>query len=158
MSKTSVSDHTQASRTHGQKRGRSPSPSPNQGPRGRNRHLANRMTRRGRRSPSPPQQPKQASPTRDTKRRCVTKSGTGFFQAGAAGNGAFSACTICLGRGPHNVFKCESDTLWDGTPARCKKNSNGRLVNPAGNILCSDWQRPNGCSSTTHDSRHECSM
>jgi hypothetical protein len=30
-------------------------------------------------------------------------------------------------------------------------------LNPAGTVLCSDWQRVLGCSVTTHDSKHECS-
>jgi hypothetical protein len=136
-----------------------PTPSPES--RGKsNRYLPNRLARRGRRSPSLPQNPRQTMPPRDTKRRHITKSGAEpnqFFRAGAAGNGALSACTICLGRGPHDVYNCASATLWDGSPAQCQKNNQGRIVNPAGSILCSDWQRPNGCSATTHNSHHECS-
>jgi len=160
LAKSSLgTDNAQGSRAHGQKRGRSPSPSPE--PRGKtNKYLANHLARRGRRSPSPPRQHRQTSPPRDAKRHCTTKSGTEpqqFFRVGAAGNGVLSACTICLGRGPHDIYNCTSATLWDGSPAQCQKNSQGRIVNPAGSILCSDWQWPNGCSATTHDSHHECS-
>ena len=70
----------------------------------------------------------------------------------------FSACTLCLGRHRHNVAICSSPTLWDQkTPAYCFHNENNRLVNAKGFILCSNWQQPNGCNSTTHNSRHECS-
>ena len=156
---TLVTDSTRGSRAHGSKRGRSPSPSPE--PRGQSgRHHTSRPARRGRHSPNRSNRDRLSPPPRDTKRRRTTKSTSDTqqsFQTGAAGNGALSACTICLGRHPHDIFNCASATLWDGTPTRCQKNSQGRLVNPAGAILCSDWQRPNGCSSTTHDSRHECS-
>ena len=152
-------DNTRSSRTHGQKCGRSSLPSPE--PRGRlNRHLANRSARQACCSPSPARHSRQASPHRDTKRRRTAKPGAEpqqFFQAGAVGNGALSACTICLGHRPHDVYNCASTTLWDGAPACCQKNGQGCLVNPAGNILCSNWQWPNGCPATTHDSRHECS-
>ena len=156
---TLVADNTRGSRTHGSKRGRSPSPSPE--PRGQSgRHHAGRPARCGRYSPSTSNRDRLSPPPKDTKRRRVAKSTSDpqqSFQSGAAGNGALSACTICLGRHPHDIFNCASATLSDGSPARCQKNSQGRLVNPAGSILCSDWQRPNGCSSSTHDSRHECS-
>ena len=156
---TLAADNTRGSRTHGSKRGRSPSPSPE--PRGQSgRHRVGRPARRGRYSPSTSNRDRLSPPPKDTKRRRVAKSTSDpqqSFQSGAAGNGALSACTICLGRHPHDIFNCASATLWDGSPVRCQKNSQGRLVNPAGSILCSDWQRPNGCSSSTHDSRHECS-
>ena len=156
---TLATDNTRGSRAHGSKRGRSPSPSPE--PRGQSgRHHTSRPARRGRHSPNRSNRDRLSPPPRDTKRRRTIKSTSDTqqsFQTGAAGNGALSACTICLGRHPHNIFNCVSATLWDGTPAHCQKNSQGQLVNPAGGILCSNWQRPNGCSATTHDSRHECS-
>ncbi|KAF6763338.1 hypothetical protein DFP72DRAFT_801537, partial [Ephemerocybe angulata] len=68
-----------------------------------------------------------------------------------------SACTLCLGRFPHNVYTCTSKTLWDGSPARCRKNEKNRLQDPTGKILCSNWQTENGCSDSTHDDKHECS-
>ncbi|KAF8149508.1 hypothetical protein B0H34DRAFT_635480, partial [Crassisporium funariophilum] len=68
-----------------------------------------------------------------------------------------SACAVCLGRHRHDIGKCVSDTLWDGAPSRCRRNERGRLVNPEGVILCSDWQRPQGCSSASPNHVHECS-
>lgn len=160
MAKTNlVSDSPRTSRAQGTKRGRSRSSSPE--PRGQSsRHRANRSARRRHHSPEAQRQNRLSPPPKDAKRRRTAKSASDAqqsFQTGAAGDGALSACTICLGRHPHDVFKCASCSLWDGTPARCQKNAQGRIVNPAGNILCSDWQRPNGCSSSAHDSRHECS-
>ncbi|KAF8154173.1 hypothetical protein B0H34DRAFT_662306, partial [Crassisporium funariophilum] len=97
-------------------------------------------------------------PPRETKKRRLIEAAPSFFQPGAATTSALSACTICLGRNPHNVFSCSAETLWDGvTPAHCSKNDKGRLLNPAGTTLCSDWQRKAGCSSSSHDSKHECS-
>ena len=152
-------DNTRGSRAHGSKRGRSPSPSPE--PRGQSgRHHTSRPARCGRHSPNRSNRDRLSPPPRDTKRRRAIKS-TSYtqqsFQTGAAGNGALSACTICLSQHPHNIFNCVSATLWDGTPAQCQKNSQGQLINLAGSILCSDWQRLNGCSLTTHDSHHKCS-
>ena len=156
---TLVMDNTRGSCAHGSKRGRSPSPSPE--PQGQSgRHHTSRPARRGRHSPNRSNCDRLSPPPRDTTRRRTIKSTSDTqqsFQTGAARNRALSACTICLGRHPHDIFNCASATLWDGTPVRCQKNSQGRLVNPAGGILCSDWQRPNGCSATTHDSCQECS-
>ena len=156
---TLVADNTRGSRTHGSKHGHSPSLSPE--PQGQSgRHCVGHPARHGHYSPSTLNCDRLSPPPKDTKRCRVAKSTSDpqqSFQSGAAGNRALSACTICLGRHPHNIFNCASATLWDGSPARGQKNSQGRLVNPAGSILCSDWQRPNGCSSSTHNSCHECS-
>ncbi|TFK24720.1 hypothetical protein FA15DRAFT_592005, partial [Coprinopsis marcescibilis] len=66
-------------------------------------------------------------------------------------------CIVCLGRHPHNIKACNSKSLWDGTPARVRKNEGGRLITAAGNVLCTDWQKIYGCNNTLHDSKHECS-
>ena len=156
---TLVADNTRGSWTHGSKCGHSPSPSPE--PRGQSgRHRVGRPARHGHYSPSMSNHDRLSPPPKDTKRRHVAKSTSDpqqSFQSGAAGNGALSACTICFGCHPHDIFNCASATLWDGSPVRCQKNSQGHLINPARSIPCSNWQRPNGCSSSTHDSRHECS-
>ena len=158
MAKASIAvEHNRGSRTQGSKRGRSISPPAEQD---RSRNHSACSSRRGRCSPSIPRHSKATSPARDAKRRHTTKTTADSqqsFQAGAVRTGALSASTICLGRHPHDVYNCSSKTLWDGTPARCQKNENGRLTNPTGSVLCTDWQRPNGCTSTAHDSRHECS-
>ena len=157
MAKATIAiEHNRGPRTQGSKRGRSTSPAEKDRP----RHHPGCSSRWGRRSPSIPRHSKASSPPRDVKRHRTTKSTADSqqsFQTGAAGAGALSACTTCLGRHPHDVYNCSSKTLWDGTPARCQKNENGRLTNPAGSVLCTDWQQPNGCTSTTHDSRYECS-
>ena len=156
---TLAAENARGPRAYGSKRGRSPSLSPESQGR-QNRQYTNRSTRRGWRSPSTARQPKSGLPPRDMKRRRTMKSTADTqqsFRVGAGGNGVLSACTICLGCHPHNVYNCTSATLWDSSPARCQRNGQGRLVNPAGSILCSDWQRPNGCPSTSHDSCHECS-
>lgn len=69
----------------------------------------------------------------------------------------YSACLICLGRHKHQVNSCTATMLWDGkTRARCKRERNGRsILNPAGQVLCGDWQRSRSCSGTGHI--HECS-
>jgi hypothetical protein len=67
------------------------------------------------------------------------------------------ACALCLATKSHDTRMCRSDVLWDGSPARCQKSKEGRLVNPAGITLCSDWNSRRGCTSNGHEQRHECS-
>ena len=100
-------------------------------------------TPRKRRAQSPP--PYTTSPR---------KASRSFFPEGANSRGP-AICAVCLGIFKHDVSKCSSDTFWDGTKARCRRNDKGRIINPAGLILCVDWQRPNGCSASGHN--HECS-
>lgn len=66
-------------------------------------------------------------------------------------------CALCLATDSHDTRKCRSETIWDGSKARCKKSEEGRLITPAGTTLCSDWNSRRGCSSTSHEQRHECS-
>ena len=66
-------------------------------------------------------------------------------------------CALCLATDPHDTRKCRSETLWDGSKARSRKNDEGRLITPAGTTLCSDWNNRRGCSSNSHEQRHECS-
>jgi hypothetical protein len=68
-----------------------------------------------------------------------------------------SACAICLGRYRHEIHKCSSGTLWSGKKAHCRRNEQGRLINPGGNVICSDWQRPFSCANSGAGHRHECS-
>ncbi|KAF8546230.1 hypothetical protein OG21DRAFT_1427680, partial [Imleria badia] len=67
-----------------------------------------------------------------------------------------SACPKCLGRFPHDMRSCNSEELWDGSPARCTRNSDGHLVNPQGQTICTGWQHPLGCP-LKHSAIHECS-
>ena len=79
-----------------------------------------------------------------------------FFQSGADSKGP-PVCAVCLGRNICEISKCRSENCWDGSKARCRKNDQGRLITPTGNILCHDWNTRRGCSSTAHSQRHECS-
>lgn len=91
--------------------------------------------------------PRQQSPAGATKHS---------FQGGASSQGP-SACAVCLGRHRHEISKCAADTLWDGSKIRCKQNEQGRIINPNGLIICSDWQRPSGCQNNGSTHHHECS-
>ncbi|KIK90677.1 hypothetical protein PAXRUDRAFT_89845, partial [Paxillus rubicundulus Ve08.2h10] len=81
--------------------------------------------------------------------------------SGSTGKLGCSACAICLGRFPHDIKACTSSTLWDvpynGSDAPCKCSSDGGIINQKGTVLCFDWQCPNGCESTLHSSKNECS-
>ena len=66
-------------------------------------------------------------------------------------------CALCLATDPHDTRKCRVEVFWDGSKARCRKNDEGRLLNPAGITLCSDWNSRRGCTASTHEQRHECS-
>lgn len=54
--------------------------------------------------------------------RSSSPSKSSSFQSGAGSNVA-SACALCLGRHSHDVRNCRSETLWDGSTARCKKKT-----------------------------------
>ncbi|KAF8164713.1 hypothetical protein B0H34DRAFT_643944, partial [Crassisporium funariophilum] len=99
-------------------------------------------------SPPPYSQPQSSS-------SCATSKQT-FFQSGADSKSP-SVCALCLGQDPHNVFKCQSEVLWDGSKARCRRNDQGRLVSPTGCTLCSDWNTRRGCTMSGHEQCHECS-
>ncbi|KAF9543457.1 hypothetical protein CPC08DRAFT_649890 [Agrocybe pediades] len=85
-----------------------------------------------------------------------TKSaGNPFFRNGAS-SASPAACAVCLGRHLHNIRTCTSSTTFDGGEVKVRRSENGRLISIAsGYTLCSDWQRPFGCSSTKH--KHFCS-
>ncbi|KAJ7652576.1 hypothetical protein B0H17DRAFT_835003, partial [Mycena rosella] len=68
-----------------------------------------------------------------------------------------SACALCLGHHHHNVRDCRSGTLWNTTtPARVKRNAEGKLVNNRNELVCLNWQKAFGCD-LNHAARHECS-
>jgi hypothetical protein len=79
----------------------------------------------------------------------------GFSQG--AGTCSRSACAICLGCFTHDIQRCESLKLCDGTLAYCKKTQDNHLVNSQGSPLCFKWQRPSGCFTGNHELHHECS-
>ena len=68
-----------------------------------------------------------------------------------------SACPSCLGRHPHDINNCSVELLWDGTPAYARRTPEGRLVDPVRDILCHDWQKPQGCSRPHNNAKHACS-
>lgn len=68
-----------------------------------------------------------------------------------------SACPKCLGRNPHRVLECNSPLLWNGAKCYVSRTAEGRLVDPRGEVLCTDWQHPNGCSLTHRAAKHNCS-
>ncbi|KAJ7124800.1 hypothetical protein C8R43DRAFT_851736, partial [Mycena crocata] len=77
-----------------------------------------------------------------------------FFQNGADRFVPPAVCANCLGR--HERRACIGGSTWDGGRTRCTRNDRGRLINPSGAELCSDFQQPEGCSSRGHDEKHEC--
>lgn len=130
-----------------------------------------RGDRRRSRSPGRPSHRRQpsASPTRGIRRgrsrspdrRHNSNLGSGYppardpFRSGAR-DSVLSACAVCLGRHRHVVSQCNSKTRWNGGAARCTRNPEGRICNPNGTQLCMEWQKPKGCTSQMHDSKHEC--
>lgn len=70
----------------------------------------------------------------------------------------FPPCPVCLSREQHQVFSCALAYMWDkSTPTYSVRDKNGRLCNPDGKHLCTDWQKSNGCSKGNHGFIHECS-
>lgn len=106
--------------------------------------------------PSPALNEAQASNHRDKRRKAGPTVGQ-FFRKGAVTTSPLLACTLCLGRHPHNITRCDATALWDGTSLFCKWNDKGRLLHRDGNVLCSEWQLSRGCKSTTHLQAHLCS-
>ncbi|KAL1758034.1 hypothetical protein FB107DRAFT_208092 [Schizophyllum commune] len=88
----------------------------------------------------------------------MPKGGESNFRRGADSSG-LPACAICLGRHKDNKLdfaECRSRTFWSGGVARCTRNSQGRIVDPEGRVLCTDWQR-GICTSSSPAHVHECS-
>ncbi|KAF9227775.1 hypothetical protein BS17DRAFT_673629, partial [Gyrodon lividus] len=57
----------------------------------------------------------------------------------------------------HNMQNCGQSECWDGTPTHCHCNADGRLINPQGLVICTDWQCPFSCHSKHPSVIHECS-
>ncbi|KAJ3806340.1 hypothetical protein F5876DRAFT_21931, partial [Lentinula aff. lateritia] len=71
-------------------------------------------------------------------------------------------CHRCLGRDKHDVRHCSHTSIWNGKHGvMCHWNKQGFLEitdgTNAGQELCADWQRPNGCTSQAHPEKHRCS-
>ncbi|KAJ7719098.1 hypothetical protein DFH07DRAFT_688046, partial [Mycena maculata] len=68
-----------------------------------------------------------------------------------------TVCAICLGIHTF-VSKCRSQTLWNGSPARCFRGDGGKLTNINGVNICLDFQRGSGCKGRAGPRHiHECS-
>ncbi|EPT04066.1 hypothetical protein FOMPIDRAFT_6361, partial [Fomitopsis schrenkii] len=75
-----------------------------------------------------------------------------------AGSSGGETCAICLGRhAKRDVGKCRATRLWNGGHALCHRNSSGKIVDLDGQVVCLDWQRPSGCSTTNAKHVHKCS-
>ncbi|KAL6310444.1 hypothetical protein BKA93DRAFT_721889 [Sparassis latifolia] len=68
-----------------------------------------------------------------------------------------SHCAICLSRHTSEQITCCNATMrWNNSgPSRCTRSSKGKIINPDGITICTDWQCPQSCTSKSH--RHECS-
>lgn len=103
----------------------------------------------------------QASHSGSQKRVKLTSGAGGASASGSTAAGFRGArpnqlCAICLGRGGHDVGACTKSKLWDGvTKAHCKRDDEGRVINPAGQVVCINFQRGRGCRQPGH--LHECS-
>ena len=106
-------------------------------------------------SPPPRFRASNGSPKRSLRPLTEAKSTQGRLLRDGAHNK--SACPSCLGRHPHNINNCITQYLWDGTPAHARRTPEGRLIDPAGDILCHDWQKPQGCSRPHNNAKHACS-
>ncbi|KAF8878239.1 hypothetical protein BD779DRAFT_1429123, partial [Infundibulicybe gibba] len=65
-------------------------------------------------------------------------------------------CAICMGQKQHNIKICTAEKTWDKRATRCTRNARGRIINPNGTELCTNWQRKFGCESNKHNMAHEC--
>ena len=112
-------------------------------------HRPSRSRSPTRRTPNIPHLPSSPPPYKSPSKSSV-------FPPGTASQG-LPACALCLSTDPHDTRRCRSETLWDGSKARCQKSDEGRLISPGGTTLCSDWNSRRGCTSSSHEQRHECS-
>ena len=79
------------------------------------------------------------------------------FQSGADSTQPLPVWALCLSRRKHDIYRCNATQIWDGSKTWASRHRDNRLVDPDGNSLCMDFQRPNGCDLTTHDHKHRCS-
>lgn len=111
--------------------------------------MHDRLSRDGSRDRSPSPRRRSASPR---QRRPRARSPNA-----RASRPGLPVCALCLARGHPGMSRCTADVLWDGTPTRCWRSADGKIVNPDGVELCFSWQLARGCNSRRHDDRHECS-
>ncbi|KAF9791939.1 hypothetical protein BJ322DRAFT_1026297 [Thelephora terrestris] len=69
-----------------------------------------------------------------------------------------SVCPVCLGRGSHSIRQCQATHLWnDSEETRCSRTEEGRIIDKAGRILCTNWNQTVGCTQRFSRHIHECS-
>jgi hypothetical protein len=116
-------------------------------------HNASRSRSPTRRTPACQRSPPQYSRYSSNQQ---SPSKNASFPASTASQG-LPVCALCLATDTHDTRKCRSETLWDGSKARCRKTDEGKLITPAGTTLCNDWNTRRGCTTNMHEHRHECS-
>ncbi|KAF8129358.1 hypothetical protein EV363DRAFT_1169125 [Boletus edulis] len=116
-----------------------------------------RERRRDSRSLSPPPRFRGSYGTSRDFNRSPTDSKPSQRRSSRDSQHTKSACPLCLGRHPHDINRCTIEHLWDGTPAYARRSPEGRLIDPAGDVLCNDWQKPQGCSRPHNNAKHVCS-
>jgi hypothetical protein len=68
-----------------------------------------------------------------------------------------AACPVCLGRNKHNISECNAKLTWNGNVPKCYRNPAGQLIHKDSRLaLCINFQRPTGCNSTSHLTKHIC--
>ena len=112
-----------------------------------------------RRQPRADRRSRSRSPRRKpNKLKAKSRDAHGqVFQSGADSTQPLPVCALCLSRRKHDIYRCNATQIWDGSKTWASRHGDNRLVDPDGNSLCMDFQRPNGCDLTTHDHKHRCS-
>lgn len=114
-------------------------------------------SKRSRRSKSPRNQTRAASPKNSNSRSTRPADLRAVFRDGAQGTRSPAVCAVCLGRNKHSFIECTVERLWDGTsPTVATRVNKQLLVRGSEKPLCVDWQRAR-CISQSHDDRHICS-
>lgn len=108
------------------------------------RPQGDRVDHKRRRSPSPPGRSEAPSRKRI------------FLQYTNANGEPNLVCILCLSPLPHNKAKCNRATMGCGSPTRCRRDANNRIVNPDGKAICLEFNR-RGCKSPNSKHLHECS-
>ncbi|KAF8495196.1 hypothetical protein F5888DRAFT_587386 [Russula emetica] len=88
--------------------------------------------------------------------QCGSPGPSNAFHGGAQDQ-AQGLCAVCLRESHENMTECRRPRLGDGKPACSYRNGRGQLVNEYGNVLCDDFQRPEGCAGGCRAPRHRCS-
>jgi hypothetical protein len=63
----------------------------------------------------------------------------------------------CAGRSPHRTIKCVSTHTWDKQHETFSERIRKGLWTKDGKLICTPWQRDEGCTTPKHDARQVCS-